>query len=327
MKAVVATMSLSLLLAGDSLAERSSTSPPVPADFALHLPLTVSGNNGVVQFRLPLEVYQNSRMTELADLRLFDATGAAVPFAWQPTAAQHTLEMRVPAQASAWVEGDWVYPASPAIAATQIGLDLPAPNTVLPVQIGWYRSVSGRPGTPDLMRFEPRVQTVFYRLLDQGKERQSSWVSVPSLAARTWVVRPQRAGERAPELLLRWAPRTLLFTARDREFTLAVGADAAAVHALEGVSAIESVAPGYHRDELSALEHASAGAVLLGPATPALADAEQASPTVDPVQQRRVLILWSALLLGVAVLGWMCWRLFAQISPAQAVASDQDQAP
>jgi hypothetical protein len=44
-------------------------------------PITVSGKQSVVQLRLPREVYLNSRSPDLNDLRLFDANGAALPFA------------------------------------------------------------------------------------------------------------------------------------------------------------------------------------------------------------------------------------------------------
>ena len=52
-----------------------------PADYAHALPLTVSGQQGVVGLRLPQSVYLAARSADLADLRLFDASGAKLPFA------------------------------------------------------------------------------------------------------------------------------------------------------------------------------------------------------------------------------------------------------
>ncbi|MEZ5442146.1 MAG: DUF3999 family protein [Lysobacterales bacterium] len=52
-----------------------------PADhFALQLPLQVSGANGVVQLTLPLAVYQASRQPGLADLRIYNDAGQALPY-------------------------------------------------------------------------------------------------------------------------------------------------------------------------------------------------------------------------------------------------------
>jgi hypothetical protein len=55
--------------------------PDLPTHYSHALPLTVSGKQGVVGFRLPQSVYLNARSAGLADLRVFDATGAKQPFA------------------------------------------------------------------------------------------------------------------------------------------------------------------------------------------------------------------------------------------------------
>lgn len=53
---------------------------PTPDEFAMRLPLTVSGDNGVVQLQLPLRVYQSSRSPDLADLRVYNLGGQALPY-------------------------------------------------------------------------------------------------------------------------------------------------------------------------------------------------------------------------------------------------------
>jgi Protein of unknown function (DUF3999) len=45
------------------------------------LPLTFSGKDGLIQLRLPREVYLHARSTDLSDVRLFDARGNRVAFA------------------------------------------------------------------------------------------------------------------------------------------------------------------------------------------------------------------------------------------------------
>ncbi len=59
-----------------------------PASYTHAIPLTVSGKNPVVQLRLPPAVYLNARSATLDDLRIFDAAGAALPFALLQPAAQ-----------------------------------------------------------------------------------------------------------------------------------------------------------------------------------------------------------------------------------------------
>lgn len=79
------TTSVPLLVLGlalSSVAAGQSIEPvdPHPADFNWQLPLTVSGDNGVVQFELPLEVYQRSLQADLTDLRVFTTDGKPAPF-------------------------------------------------------------------------------------------------------------------------------------------------------------------------------------------------------------------------------------------------------
>ncbi|HAT30198.1 MAG TPA: hypothetical protein DCW29_04905, partial [Janthinobacterium sp.] len=69
---LAATLALTLALAGAAAAAPPSDTP---ADYAYGLPLSVSGNAGVVAFRLPREVYLHAASAELNDLRLFDRQG------------------------------------------------------------------------------------------------------------------------------------------------------------------------------------------------------------------------------------------------------------
>ncbi len=57
-----------------------------PADFSHAMPLAVSGKNAVVQLRLPPAAYLHARSAQLDDLRVFDASGKALPFALLATA-------------------------------------------------------------------------------------------------------------------------------------------------------------------------------------------------------------------------------------------------
>jgi len=65
-----------------------------PADYSHALPLTVSAKNAVVQLRLPKDVYLHARSATLDDLRIFDASGKALPYALVQPAAQTQASRR-----------------------------------------------------------------------------------------------------------------------------------------------------------------------------------------------------------------------------------------
>jgi hypothetical protein len=447
---------------------------PRPADFAMQLPLTVSGANGVVQLRLPLMVYQRSSSPELADLRVFNAAGQALPFALLPTtrsqrvrrrdsiarlfpiygalaarAVQTELDIRIaadgtlisvqskggepPTQALSvlildlgapaadevldsvqllrtdtqtyraelaidrsedlklwdrvaqsrvdwlqgaqadqslvndrievgargsrylriqWLEGtpvlfervavrwrstesvetlplevklrptrskiqgDLLFAVPPAIAATQVGLELPAANTVLPASIGYYSKRRNSPKSS----FMPVAQGTFYRLTRAGEERTSSNIQIAPWSSKQWVLRPGETIDWEPTLVLRWYPVNIVFTARGdessrRSFVLAVGASSAVSERwVSHRTTLERVAPGFSAAEVAAIEPAVAGEWQPTSTAQALA----APPRSEnlPWLQNRSLVLWAVLILGTLVLAAMTWRLYQQMNKA-----------
>ena len=228
-------------------------------------------------------------------------------------AADGFFEVRLPAQAGR-VSGDYSYRASPAITATEVGLNLPDPNSVLPVAIGFYQELRGPKPS---WRFEPSLQNTFYRLIRDGKERSSSRLAIVPLANPEWVVRAQTDAVSlqppGPELVLRWKPDTLAFTARGDGFVLAFGAppDKARLFT-HGATQLERVAPGYRPEELSELESAQPGEPLIIPVG-AILQRPAIAAALDKGPDQRKLVLWSVLILGVLVLAYMTWRLFKQL--------------
>ncbi len=85
--AVASLAPLQAASAGRAVGERSD-------DFSHSLPLTVSGKDAMVQFRLPQAVYLHARTAGLADLRLFDAHGTRLQFALIEQAAQAQTSRR-----------------------------------------------------------------------------------------------------------------------------------------------------------------------------------------------------------------------------------------
>lgn len=68
-----------------------------PADYSYAMPLTVSAKNAVVQLRLPKEVYLHARSAALDDVRIFDASGKALPYALvQPVVQTQASRREIP---------------------------------------------------------------------------------------------------------------------------------------------------------------------------------------------------------------------------------------
>ncbi len=154
---------------------------------------------------------------------------AAVHGRWRGSTVELEPMLQLTLQGAAGrVAGDYVYATTPAVLATEIGLELPQQNTVMPVSIGSYRELKQR--NPP-WRFEPRVEATFYRLLQEGRERVSGRIQIAPLSGEQWVLRLQQPDQLAPELVLRWRPQRLIFNAQGEDFVLAVGAGKAAAMA------------------------------------------------------------------------------------------------
>ncbi len=72
---------LALSLAAAPAVAATPPKSDTPADYAYALPLHVSGKQGVVGLRVPQVVYLKAKTADLDDLRVFDAKGAAQPYA------------------------------------------------------------------------------------------------------------------------------------------------------------------------------------------------------------------------------------------------------
>lgn len=204
---------------------------------------------------------------------------------------------------------DLVYQAGIAIPVEKAGLQFTEANIVLPAALGSYREIPGRQiGQPTTWRFEPLTRTTFYQITQDGQRRHSGDVAIPLTHQAQWVLRPDAPTTGKPVLSLSWQAATLVFLASGSgPYTLAFGRDKVKPAALS----LTQVAPGFSVQELGKLEQASAGVLRVqagaGPKEESSALAAATSA------QTRMLILWGVLLLGVAVLGVMGWKLFRQM--------------
>ena len=136
-----------------------------------------------------------------------------------------------------------------------------------------------------------------------------------SLTSTSLGKRPLSAAATAqPELGISWQPATLIFLAGGTApYTLGFGRD----DARPASQPLEQVAPGFSVKELGRLEAAQLGDLQ---ESAAKAAAESLAAQAASSASRRAFILWFVLLLGVAVLGGMAWKLIRQMK----AASDPD---
>ena len=226
------------------------------------------------------------------------------------------LESVVIAPGAGRFAGDALYRAALAIPVRRINLQFGQQNTVLPALLGSYTELpAARGATSTRWEFRPRMQATFFQLSQNGKLRSSGDVIVDNVHESSWVLRPASGSTSASaeavqaSLKLSWVPDTLVFLASGAApYSLRFGREPGKTQSAQ--RSIAQVAPGFSAAELAAAEQAVAG--------PASVVAVQATSDSDArvagTQARtRMLWLWAVLLLGVAVLGSMAWKLFAQM--------------
>jgi hypothetical protein len=152
------------------------------------------------------------------------------------------------------------------------------------------------------------AHTVVYRLTRDGHAVSSPEIAV-SGGERYWLLRvDQRGGglgTSIPVLHAGWIAPKLVFAARgEGPFMLAYGNS----RALPDAYPIQTLVPGWRSDAPAPLPKAQTlpEHLLGGPSQ------------MQRVPNRKVWVLWSALLIGVGTLGWMAWRLVKQMQGAPA---------
>ena len=201
-------------------------------------------------------------------------------------------------------ETDLAYPVPVAIAPGKLGLQFADNNVVLPAMLGIYGAAPARQAGPKTDRFEPVINTTFYRITQDGKTRGSGDFDVAPRHARQWVLRTAAPAAVKPALRVGWQPATMIFLGSgDAPYTLAVGRE----RAIGVARPVAQVAPGFSEAELRQLESANAGPARVQEGVEA--NARAAALDEAGAAQRRLLVLWGVLLLGVGVLAFMVWRL------------------
>jgi len=153
--------------------------------------------------------------------------------------------------------------------------------------------------------WRPVTRALVYRLRERDHEVTSPEIIVPSNGERYWLLRVDHkgggVGSGVPAMQIGWVPQKLVFAARGPQpFQLAYGSGAVKPAAF----AIQSLIPGYKTDTEFMVQSAALGEPLT------LAGAARLRAAWD----YKKIMLWASLILGVAVLGWMAYRLSRQAS-------------
>lgn len=149
-----------------------------------------------------------------------------------------------------------------------------------------------------------RASGPIYRLRLDGTELTTPEFFFATTPARYWRLRvePEGAlGRQPPELEIGYVPETVLFVARgEGPFHLAYGNPGADPTAMSPATVLGSVPR-------------AGGRSLVSPAR-AGEPFDLAGPSVlGSTRSAQRLVLWAVLVLGVALLGWMAWRLSRQL--------------
>ena len=283
-----------------------------PSDFASHATIVPSGAEALQRFALPFEVYRDARR-DLADVRVFNARGEPVPIALaaEPDTAQPpTVSGQLEPPRTRNPRSSIMLTAAPGERPDEFLYDLGAS---LPIEA--VRLVPGGQNSITAFTIHARTGTsgewtpiAIYRLVRDGSEVPATALEIGRHTAREWMARAdQQAGSvgvTAPRIEVQWRDAEVVFVARgDGPFRLAFG-DPEAKTAWMPVA---SLIPGYERGDEMKVSQAQLEAIVSGEEKPSL------WPQWALRWGPRRLVLWSLLVIAVAVLGFMAWRLFRQM--------------
>lgn len=206
--------------------------------------------------------------------------------------------------------GEYEYDLGGHFLFDRLRIDLPQVNTLAQVQI----LLRDKPSE----EWRPSASALVYRLRREGSEVTSPEVAVTARGERYWLLRVDQkgggVGAGAPSLHIGWIPQQLVFAARgEGPFQLTYGNHGAPAAAYP----IATLVPGYNTDQELRVKSAALGEQVT------LAGAKRLREPID----YRKWALWTSLILGVAVLGWMAYRLSRQMSRGASAGTDRSRSP
>ena len=208
------------------------------------------------------------------------------------------LSLTVPASSLSEKGREFSFDLGARLPVSQVNIELPEPNSVARLQI------LSRAHSTDSWR--QVTEANFFRVQSGGSERHSAPIAIAPNFDRYWLARVKfpdsPMGEGTPKLQASWTAQELIFLARGSgPFVLAYGNGSAVAASTELSPFLKGVS--VQGGELGNPRSAGGPARL------------QPGPRVVPW---KMLILWSTLGLGMALLGWMAYRLSRELSHAPA---------
>jgi hypothetical protein len=197
-------------------------------------------------------------------------------------------------------EGEFEFDLEGRFPVDRLRVALPQDNTVAAAQL-----FSRADPNAD---WRPAASGVLYRLRQGLEPVDSPAFSIPVNHDRYWLLRVDQkgggVGRGVVQLGAGWLPQTLVFAARGNgPFQLACGN----IRAQPSAYPIESLVPGFRTEAELQADVATAGERRTVAGAAAL----------RRQHDYRTWSLWAVLFLGVALLGWMAWRLGRQVGAVQ----------
>ncbi len=229
----------------------------------------------------------------------------------QTTVAPAMASMVI-APAAGRFSDDIFYPTPIAVPVRRVNLHFGDRSMVAPSVMGHYVELPALKGaTSTRWEFRPRLEATVFQFVQNGAVRKSGDIIVDEVHESNWVVRSGGLVKAPPLLQLSWTPDTLVF--------MAAGSGPYSLHfgrseAQSAQRPIGQVAPSFTEAELETLEQAVAGELTV--ASAGVID-DSAARQAGKDARNRMLLLWGVLLLGVAVLGAMAWKLIGQMKSGE----------
>jgi hypothetical protein len=208
-------------------------------------------------------------------------------------------------------QGEYLFDLGGRLPVERVALELPQANTVAPTRI-LTRAGKEQP-------WRDAGSATFYRLTRDGVELTSPAAALYGSAERNVLLRVDSRsgglGVGMPKLIVEWQPSSIVFAARgEGPYRLAYGNPNAHPSSL----VLTQLMPGYEPGREYALPAAKTGdPVAQGVTEPGVVE------TVVKKAGTKQGVLWLVLLAGVALLGWMAWKLGRQLGVDQRGAEQQ----
>ncbi len=221
--------------------------------------------------------------------------------------------MRLPAKLSTAPSPAYLFDTQGVMPVDQLKVQFPGQNVVVPLK-AYSRGADGAP-------WQFRAQALVHRLVVEGSIYSGEMIALPDVVKdRFWKLevnlRPENVmAPQDVEIALGWVPDRLVFLAQGRPpYTLAFGSGSQKVRPFPLQSLLDQVSPRTGARTITASAQPGPKVTLGGES--------KLQPPPPPLPWRKW-ALWTCLLLGVALMGWMAVRLYRQMGAVQRARTEE----